>query len=33
MGQTGQRYFFSDGSGVIRYNQSSTASAGDGPLQ
>jgi type IV pilus assembly protein PilA len=33
MGQTGQRYFFSDGSGVIRYNQSKTASAGDGPLQ
>jgi hypothetical protein len=33
MGQTGQRYFFSDGSGVIRYNQSVTATVGDGPLQ
>jgi prepilin-type N-terminal cleavage/methylation domain-containing protein len=33
MGQTGQRYFFSDGSGVIRYNQSAVATAGDGPLQ
>ncbi len=32
-GQTGQRYFFSDGSGVIRYNQSATATAGDNPLQ
>jgi prepilin-type N-terminal cleavage/methylation domain-containing protein len=33
MGQTGQRYFFSDGSGVIRFNQSAKASGGDGPLQ
>ena len=32
-GQTGQRYFFSDGSGVIRYNQSNTAAVTDGPLQ
>lgn len=32
-GQTGQRYFFSDGSGVIRYNQSAQASASDSPLQ
>jgi len=33
VGQTGQRFFFSDGSGVIRYNQSAAATAGDGPLQ
>jgi type IV pilus assembly protein PilA len=33
MGQTGQRYFYSDGSGVIRYNQSAVATPGDGPLQ
>jgi type IV pilus assembly protein PilA len=32
-GQTGQRYFFSDGSGVIRYNQSAQAGAADNPLQ
>jgi type IV pilus assembly protein PilA len=32
-GQTGQRYFFSDGSGVIRYNQSVQASGADSPLQ
>jgi type IV pilus assembly protein PilA len=32
-GQTGQRYFFSDGSGVIRYNQSAVAGAADNPLQ
>jgi len=31
--QTGQRYFFSDQSGVIRYNTSSTATATDAPLQ
>ena len=31
--QTGQRHFFSDQSGVIRYNASATASAGDAPLQ
>ena len=33
VGQTGQRHFFSDGSGVIRYNQTTAASAADGPLQ
>jgi len=33
VGQTGQRFFFSDGSGVIRYNQSVQATAADGPLQ
>ena len=32
-GQTGQRYFFSDGSGVIRYNQTATATSADNPLQ
>ncbi len=31
--QTGNRYFFTDASGVIRYNQSTTASVGDAPLQ
>jgi prepilin-type N-terminal cleavage/methylation domain-containing protein len=31
--QTGQRYFFSDQSGVIRYNLSGTATATDPPLQ
>jgi prepilin-type N-terminal cleavage/methylation domain-containing protein len=31
--QTGQRYFFSDQSGVIRYNTSSVASASSAPLQ
>jgi type IV pilus assembly protein PilA len=31
--QTGQRHFFSDQSGVIRYNTSAAASAGDPPLQ
>ncbi|HVZ16370.1 MAG TPA: prepilin-type N-terminal cleavage/methylation domain-containing protein [Terriglobales bacterium] len=31
--QTGQRYFFSDQSGVIRYNNSTTATATDAPLQ
>jgi len=31
--QTGQRYFFSDQSGVIRYNTSSTATATSAPLQ
>ncbi len=31
--QTGQRYFFSDQSGVIRYNTSATATSGDSPLQ
>jgi len=33
VGQTGQRFFFSDGSGVIRYNQSAAATAADAPLQ
>jgi type IV pilus assembly protein PilA len=33
VGQTGQRFFFSDGSGVIRYNQSAKASVSDSPLQ
>jgi prepilin-type N-terminal cleavage/methylation domain-containing protein len=32
-GQTGQRYFFSDASGVIRYNTSLIATVGDSPLQ
>jgi prepilin-type N-terminal cleavage/methylation domain-containing protein len=31
--QTGQRYFFSDQSGVIRYNTSTAAAATDAPLQ
>ena len=31
--QTGQRHFYSDQSGVIRYNVSAQASAGDAPLQ
>jgi type IV pilus assembly protein PilA len=31
--QTGKRYFFSDASGVIRYNAGSTATATDNPLQ
>ncbi len=31
--QTGQRHFFSDASGVIRYNVSQQASASDTPLQ
>jgi len=31
--QTGQRYFFSDQSGVIRYNQTGTATASNAPLQ
>ena len=31
--QTGQRYFFSDQSGVIRYNTSTAATASDNPLQ
>ncbi len=32
-GQTGQRYFFSDQSGVIRYNTSVAAGVSDNPLQ
>ncbi len=31
--QTGQRHFFSDQSGVIRYNVSAAATATDNPLQ
>ena len=31
--QTGQRYFYSDQSGVIRYNTSTAATATDAPLQ
>ncbi|MGZ4821891.1 MAG: prepilin-type N-terminal cleavage/methylation domain-containing protein [Terriglobales bacterium] len=31
--QTGQRHFFTDQSGVIRFNASQTASASDSPLQ
>ena len=31
--QTGKRYFYSDASGVIRYNTSGTASSGDSSLQ
>jgi len=31
--QTGQRHFFSDQSGVIRYNTSAAATATDSPLQ
>ena len=31
--QTGQRYFFTDQSGVIRFNTSAAASASDAPLQ
>jgi prepilin-type N-terminal cleavage/methylation domain-containing protein len=32
-GTTGQRYFFSDSSGVIRYNQTTQATSADSPLQ
>jgi type IV pilus assembly protein PilA len=32
-GQSGQRYFFTDQSGVIRYNQAAAATATDNPLQ
>jgi len=32
-GQTGLRYFFTDQSGVIRFNLSATATASDAPLQ
>jgi type IV pilus assembly protein PilA len=33
VGQTGQRFFYSDGSGVIRYNQSAQATSQDLALQ
>ncbi len=32
-GTSGQRYFYTDASGVIRYNQSTTASSTDRPIQ
>ena len=32
-GQTGQRYFFTDQSGVIRFNTSAAATVSDSPLQ
>jgi prepilin-type N-terminal cleavage/methylation domain-containing protein len=32
-GQSGQRSFFSDASGVIRYNQTAAATGSDAPLQ
>jgi type IV pilus assembly protein PilA len=32
-GQTGQRFFFTDQSGVIRFNLTASASASDSPLQ
>jgi len=32
-GQSGQRSFYSDASGVIRFNQTATATATDAPLQ
>jgi prepilin-type N-terminal cleavage/methylation domain-containing protein len=32
-GKTGQRYFFSDSSGVIRYNQTAQPGSADAPLQ
>ncbi len=31
--QTGKRYFYSDASGVIRYNSSAVATSADSPLQ
>jgi type IV pilus assembly protein PilA len=33
VGQTGQRGFFSDQSGVIRYNPTGTSTVADSPLQ
>jgi prepilin-type N-terminal cleavage/methylation domain-containing protein len=33
VGQTGQRYFYSDASGVIRYNTTAAAISSDLPLQ
>jgi type IV pilus assembly protein PilA len=32
VGSTGQRFFWTDNSGVIRYNTSASATAGDSPL-
>ena len=32
-GQSGQRYFYSDASGVIRYSTTGPATSADGPLQ
>ena len=33
VGQTGQRYFYTDASGVIRYNTTTSATSADLPLQ
>jgi prepilin-type N-terminal cleavage/methylation domain-containing protein len=33
VGQTGQRHFYSDSSGVIRYNTSNSATSSDNPIQ
>jgi prepilin-type N-terminal cleavage/methylation domain-containing protein len=33
VGQSGQRFFYSDGSGVIRFNASAAANSTDAPLQ
>ena len=33
VGQTGTRYFYSDASGVIRYNTTTSATSADSPLQ
>jgi prepilin-type N-terminal cleavage/methylation domain-containing protein len=33
VGQTGQRYFYSDASGVIRYNTTTSATSADSSLQ
>jgi len=33
LGQTGQRYFYTDGSGLIRYNTSAIATVADQPIQ
>jgi prepilin-type N-terminal cleavage/methylation domain-containing protein len=33
LGQTGQRYFYSDGSGLIRYNTAAIATVADQPIQ
>ena len=33
LGQTGQRYFYSDASGLIRYNSTASATSADQPIQ
>jgi hypothetical protein len=33
LGQTGLRYFYSDGSGLIRYNTAAIATVADQPIQ